>query len=121
MEYFEVNQIEIQMELDEFPEDQQISSEVRRQVFLIFKEALHNIVKHAHTKRVFIQIQVNEKMIILIRDFGHGFRYEEGKEQRIGNGMKTMQERTRKLNGNMKIKSNQDGVELVFEIPYSDL
>jgi signal transduction histidine kinase/ligand-binding sensor domain-containing protein len=120
MEYFEINQIEIQMELDEFREDQQISSEVRRQVFLIFKEALHNIVKHALTKRVLIQIQINEKIQILIRDYGQGFRNEEGK-QRIGNGMKTMQERTRKLNGTMKVKSGLDGVELIFEIPYSNL
>ncbi|AEA46024.1 ligand-binding sensor domain-containing protein [Fluviicola taffensis] len=117
MEYFETNQIEIQMELDELLEDRRISGEVRRQVFLIFKEALHNIVKHAHTKRVYIQIQVTEKMRILIRDYGVGFQVKEGRAS--GNGMKTMQNRTNKLNGVMKLESSEEGVELIVEFPLS--
>jgi signal transduction histidine kinase len=118
MEYFETSQISVQMELDEFREDQQISGEIRRQVFLIFKEALHNIVKHADTEQVFIQIRVGEKLHILIRDYGKGLK-PEVERNRSGNGMKTMRERTRRLKGSMELKNSEEGVELFFEIPLS--
>lgn len=116
MEYFETGSISVQMELDEFREDQQISGEIRRQVFLIFKEALHNIVKHADTQRVFIQIRIREKLHILIRDYGKGLK-PDAERNRSGNGMKTMQERTRRLNGRMELKNSENGVELLFQIP----
>jgi signal transduction histidine kinase len=118
MEYFESSRISVQMELDEFREDQQISGEIRRQVFLIFKEALHNIVKHADTERVFIQIRAGEKLHILIRDYGKGFK-PEAERNRSGNGMKTMQDRTRRMKGTMKLTNSENGVELLFEIPLS--
>lgn len=116
MEYFETSQISVQMEMDEFREDQQISGEIRRQVFLIFKEALHNIVKHAQTERVFIQIRVRDKLSIRIRDYGKGLM-PEMERNRSGNGMKTMQDRTRRLKGTMELNSSENGVELLFEIP----
>ena len=119
MEYFETSRISVQMELDEFREDQQISGEIRRQVFLIFKEALHNIVKHAQTERVLIQIHAEgEKLSILIRDYGKGLK-PELERNRNGNGMKTMQERISRLKGTMKMKNSESGVELLFEIPLS--
>jgi signal transduction histidine kinase/ligand-binding sensor domain-containing protein len=119
MEYFDTNQIAIQMEMDELLEDEQISGEIRRQIFLVFKEALHNIVKHAQTKKVLIQIHLNEgQMRILVRDFGQGFQKDELGKSKSGNGMKTMQERIRKLNGTIRIKNKEDGVELIFEFPF---
>ena len=117
MEYFETSRISVQMELDEFREDQLISGEIRRQVFLIFKEALHNIVKHADTERVFIRIHVGEKLQILIRDYGKGLK-PEVERNRSGNGMKTMQERISRLKGTMELKNSENGVELLFEIPF---
>lgn len=116
MEYFETNRIAIQMESGGFSDDQQISGEIRRQVFLIFKEALHNIVKHAQTDRVEIEIRVTDRLTMRIRDYGRGFQQEET-GRRSGNGMKTMQERTKRLHGMMEIKSSEAGVELWFEIP----
>lgn len=119
MEYFETNHIAIQMEMDELVEDEQISGEIRRQIFLVFKEALHNIVKHAQTKKVWIQIHLNEgQMRISVRDFGQGFQKDELGKSKSGNGMKTMQDRIRKLNGTMQINNGDDGVELIFEFPF---
>lgn len=119
MEYFESNRIAIQIEIDELEEDEQISGEIRRQVFLVFKEALHNIVKHAQTGKVFIQIQMDKgRMRISVRDFGKGFQSDGVEKPGSGNGMKTMQERIRKLNGTMQILHRGDGVELIFEFPF---
>lgn len=119
MEYFDTNQIAIKMEIDELVEDEQISGEIRRQIFLVFKEALHNIVKHAQTEKVFIQIQLNDgRMRISVRDFGQGIQGSEVGKSRSGNGMKTMQERIRKLNGVMQVNNGKTGVELIFEFPF---
>lgn len=119
MEYFETNHIAIQMEMDELVEDEQISGEIRRQIFLVFKEALHNIVKHAQTQKVLIRISLTEgQMRISVRDFGKGFQKEESGKPKSGNGMKTMQDRIRKLNGTMQVNNREGGVELVFEFPF---
>ncbi len=119
MEYFEANNIAIQMEMDDLVEDEQISGEIRRQIFLVFKEALHNIVKHAQTEKVLIQLVLTDgQMRILVRDFGKGFQKDGDGKSKSGNGMKTMQDRIRKLNGTMRINNGEDGVELVFEFPF---
>jgi signal transduction histidine kinase len=114
MEYFDVNQIAIKMEIDDPVEDEQISGEIRRQIFLVFKEALHNIVKHAQTEKVSIRIRLHDgQMQISVRDFGKGFQKNQPESPGSGNGMKTMQERIRKLSGTMQILHKEDGVELI--------
>jgi signal transduction histidine kinase/ligand-binding sensor domain-containing protein len=119
MEYFDANQIAIKMEIDDLAEDEQISGEIRRQIFLVFKEALHNIVKHAQTEKVSIRIRLYDgQMQISVRDFGKGFRKNQPESPGSGNGMKTMQERIRKLSGTMQILHKEDGVELLFEFPF---
>ncbi|MEO6537521.1 MAG: two-component regulator propeller domain-containing protein [Ferruginibacter sp.] len=52
----------------------QLTSEQRKNIFLIFKEALHNIVKYAACKTVSIKLWVkNDHLIMAIKDDGKGF------------------------------------------------
>ncbi|WP_300660946.1 sensor histidine kinase [Fluviicola sp.] len=118
MEYLETNQIDVQIDLDEVETDSIISGETRRHIFLIFKEALHNIVKHAQTGKVEIRIEAKETLRIQIRDFGKGLNGEES-DKKFRNGMKTMQKRTQQLNGRMELSNAAPGLKLEFEFPLS--
>ena len=52
----------------------QFTGEQRKNIFLIFKEALHNIVKYADCKTACITLSVNNNSLMMtIKDDGKGF------------------------------------------------
>jgi ligand-binding sensor domain-containing protein len=79
----------------------------RRNVLPLFKEALHNIVKHAHATRVDIQVgyEANE-FHLSISDNGSGFDPDKPAE---GNGLKNMRCRARNMKGTLRIQSSPSG------------
>jgi len=59
---------------DEKLKDLQLTGEQRKNIFLIFKEALHNIVKYANCKMVSITLCIkNNYLTMAIKDDGKGF------------------------------------------------
>jgi signal transduction histidine kinase len=51
-----------------------LEADVRHHLFLIAKEALHNVAKHAATDRVWVRIAIEEGIFkLLIEDHGRGF------------------------------------------------
>ncbi len=81
-----------------------LSSEVRHNVFLVFKEALNNIVKHSGASQVQLRLRVEKCYLLLsIEDNGKGF-LPEG-ESESGNGLINMQERMQKIGGNFELQS----------------
>ncbi len=89
-----------------------IGGEVRRNVFLILKESLHNIVKHAGAKKVTIHFKADEKLSLNIADDGRG--YEKNSEQN-GNGLLNMEQRSKVLKGKFSI-TNNSGTVIHFEM-----
>ncbi len=78
-------------------------AESRREVFLFFKEALANVVRHARAKRVELRAQAERgKFVIVVRDDGIGFDPAHARE---GVGLKSLRERARDLRGEMTIES----------------
>ncbi len=76
---------------------------VRKNIFLIFKEAIHNAVKHADCNDVKIQLAVEENTIKMkIEDNGKGFDKEI---QNIGNGLKNMKKRAEQIHAELSIDS----------------
>lgn len=91
-----------------------ITGEARRNIFLIVKEAVHNIIKHSAANKVNIKMTCNHRFVISIADNGKGFA--AAKNDAWGNGLKNIQQRIKALNGNMEIK-NENGTIFIFEIP----
>lgn len=84
-------------------DDLKLSLEFRRDVFLVFKESLHNIVKHAHAKRVDLEVRAARgEFHLRIRDDGIGFDPQnfEG-----GNGLKNLRLRLEQLGGRVEVDS----------------
>jgi PAS domain S-box-containing protein len=88
----------------------------RRHFYLIFKEAVNNIVKHAGCTRVDIRIDViDRKLVMTIKDDGKGF---EQSALTSGNGLRNMKRRAAEINAAIEMKSAPgDGTTLVLSVP----
>jgi signal transduction histidine kinase len=90
---------------------QNLTGDTRRDVFLTFKEALHNIVKHAEATTVSLSIyHKNNHLGINISDNGKGFK----EKKPFGNGLQNMEKRMAKIGGVCQISSNSTGGTHVY-------
>jgi signal transduction histidine kinase len=82
----------------------QWTAETRRQIFLIFKEALTNIARHASARTVEIRLRAEPRHIHLeVRDDGCGFDPAAITE---GVGLSSLRERARRLRGRLTLHSS---------------
>ncbi|GEM_PF-2129560 len=103
--------IEHSFEIDDSLLGDKVTLLFKRDLFLIYKEALHNIVKHSEATSVTISVQKQKGHFLLtIRDNGKGF--DPGKTYN-GIGLQSIKNRAEKLNGELIITSNgEQGTEL---------
>lgn len=79
--------------------------EQRKSVYLIFKEAINNIVKHAQATKVTVTIDwLKDSLQILIEDNGKGF---DPSEEYEGNGLVNFKERAREAEIVLSIESER--------------
>lgn len=89
----------------------EMSAEVRHNLFLAFKESLHNVAKHAAASAVEVSLVVDEKQLILsVKDNGCGFAADRVP---CGNGLNNMTTRMSALGGTCKIISKPGGGTIV--------
>lgn len=116
-EYLEMHQLTVAFNLPGTAENHVISHESRTHIFMVVKEALHNIVKHAEATAVKISISINpDKLDCSIVDNGSGFF--TNKNNRFGNGLRNMQQRITETGGKLIIRSEPGkGTSLELEVP----
>jgi signal transduction histidine kinase len=95
--------------------DVAVSAEVRHNLFLAFKEALNNVVKHAAAKLVVLSIVLDDKGLTLsVKDDGCGF---EQAGEKTGNGLSNMVARMTALGGGCEVTSRPgEGTAVCFTI-----
>ncbi|MFT3908977.1 MAG: two-component regulator propeller domain-containing protein [Ferruginibacter sp.] len=77
---------------------------LRRNFFLIVKEAMNNSMKHAAAGKMHISIEIqNKKLVITMIDDGRGF--DINNRNGFGNGINNMAKRVAQVNGTIDIKS----------------
>ncbi len=87
-----------------------LSAEVRHNVFLAFKEALNNVVKHARATEAFISLELRPTgFMLLLADNGRGFQWSpggprpaasgDGLRVASGNGLMNIQKRMEEIGG----------------------
>lgn len=82
-----------------------LGANLRREVFLIFKESINNIVKHADCKSVKIELIIeNAEIRLILKDDGKGF---ENNHQTDGHGLVSMNARANGLGGKLEIVSDK--------------
>ncbi len=107
--------IALQATLPEFIPEKILNSEEKRNLFLLVKEAVHNITKHAQASSVNIVMQIENSLHITIADNGSGFNVDESRLK--GNGLGNFQKRMNSLKGTVDIKSGSNGTTVQFIMP----
>jgi signal transduction histidine kinase len=103
-EYLEPTPIECIFDFPEEMPEMALSVEVRRNVYLVVREALHNVVKHSGATRVNLRLAVEDlRFTISIKDNGNGF--ELAKLEFPGNGLMNMKKRMIDIEGEIMIRS----------------
>jgi two-component sensor histidine kinase len=106
-------QIEFSFRADENLNNLKLSLEERRNFYLIFKEALNNLLKYSNAKRASVLLSKNAGRITLqIRDDGIGF---DTKKKYNGNGLVNMQKRAKEINAELHIESG-DGIGTITQL-----
>lgn len=93
-----------------------LGANLRREVFLIFKESVNNIVKHAASARVEIELIIeNSEIYLSLHDDGVGFQTGKMSD---GHGLVSMKQRARGLGGKLEIISGRtSGTTIRLTVP----
>jgi signal transduction histidine kinase len=97
-------------------DERTIATTVRRNILPIFKEALHNIRRHAQAKQVHIALTIHQSTLVLtIEDDGIGIS-ESAPDH--GHGLRNMRRRAQEMNALLDFeKPSQGGTRLRLTIP----
>ncbi|MBS4062959.1 MAG: hypothetical protein KGZ74_00285 [Chitinophagaceae bacterium] len=113
-EYLDNFKINYTINVPETIPEIELSGNRRRNLFLVMKESLNNIVKHAKAQNVTIDFSCTNGLDILIRDDGRGMNHEKLNE--FGNGLKNMQRRMESIGGSFTISSS-NGTNVKLHLP----
>lgn len=117
VEIFEAKGYQLHLEFDEQLNLLKLGMEVRKNFYLIYKEAVNNAAKYADGKNVWIKLVYTKPFISLsVKDDGKGFAFGNN---RSGKGLANMQRRASELKGKFEIISSEGNgtlIQLVFPI-----
>jgi signal transduction histidine kinase len=90
--------------------------DARQNMYLIFKEAINNMIKHARATKVEIRMEEKKNQIVMtITDNGKGFSPAEETE---GLGLGNMEKRAKRIGGHLEIHSRENaGTEIKLTLP----
>ena len=110
----------------DFPEDcppRELSTDLRHNLFLVIKEALHNIVKHAHASEVRLRIQFDSNVLdVTIDDNGCGFDPPPARNgaanDALADGLRNMRQRMNDIGGEFEFQSGPGmGTKIHLSLP----
>jgi signal transduction histidine kinase len=115
-EILEAKNIEYFFKIDKNIHTVSIHSNIQYDVFMIFKEAINNIVKYANAQNVWVEICQKDDIITLsIKDDGIGFDTSQEIE---GNGLKNMPRRAENILAKFDIRSKiGEGTTVSLTLP----
>jgi signal transduction histidine kinase/ligand-binding sensor domain-containing protein len=115
-EQLETSGINSRFDFPEIIPDIKLTSEQKRNLLLISKEAIHNCIKHSFATDVAVIAKMNEHSLQLkISDNGKGVNTE--KTPQFGNGLKNMNRRATEMNAQLNIL-NGDGTIIIVTLPF---
>jgi signal transduction histidine kinase len=114
---FTARGIDFRFHFPDFEQDIRVGANLRRELFLIFKEAVNNSVRHSGCTEAQIDFSVDSSNVLLkIIDNGQGF---DVLNKGNGHGLASMRARTEGLSGKFAIESQPgEGTMLAFAIPF---
>ena len=94
--------------------------QARRNILLMFKEAVNNALKHGKANNITCTVKsINKGLSIVIVDDGIGF---SAGQANLGNGMASMRKRAAELGGSLEVDSARGkGTKIIFIISINNL
>ena len=114
--------VEYAIECTEEASSSKLPMEVRRNIILVYKEILNNIVRHARARMVRIGIGADGGTFVLrVADDGVGF---DPAAVSRGNGLDSLERRAQQINGSIRIESRPNGgtsVQLTVPLTHKEV
>lgn len=90
-----------------------LSADMKRDLYLIFKEAINNTIKHSNATRAYVNLSEEGKLFRMeIKDNGKA----QMSEKSNGQGLENMKMRVNKMKGELSIWSD-DGFKILVQLP----
>jgi signal transduction histidine kinase len=115
-EVFSSRDIDFRFQTLGLEQDLKLGPDLRRDVYLIFKEAVNNILRHAACARAEIELRLEGGYLTLrVRDDGRGFDPKQAPE---GNGLESMKRRAKAAGGELETSSRPgQGTIITLRVP----
>jgi signal transduction histidine kinase len=89
--------------------------DVRRDLLLVFKEAVSNVARHSQCTRVDIELTWQpSRLVLTIADNGRGF---DASASQDGQGLSSMDGRAKRRGGTLAVASSATGTILTLVMP----
>ena len=113
---FTSRDIELRFSAPDGTDGVKLAMDVRRDVLLIFKEAVNNAARHSGCSRAEIDLRVaGSRLVLTLTDNGVGF---DTSLQSEGQGLTSMQRRAGRLRGHLDIASESgSGTRITLDMP----
>ena len=118
VDFLQAAGIRCRVDFPNTPPPREIPADVRHGLFLAIKEALHNVVKHAHATEVWLRVSVTDRALEwVIEDNGRGF--DQSPNGVWADGLRNMRQRLADLGG-VCSAGNQPGAgaRISFKVPW---
>jgi signal transduction histidine kinase len=111
--------IRCRLDLPEQPPLRELSTDLRHNLFLVIKEALNNVAKHARASEVWLRASVTpESLEVVIEDNGCGFN--KVADDSLSDGLRNMRQRMEDIGGECRIESTPgSGTKVLVHLPWA--
>jgi signal transduction histidine kinase len=118
LDYLRTAGIRCRLDFPEQSPPHELSTDLRHNLFLAIKEALHNIVKHAGAKEVWLRASFNNGGLDMsVEDNGCGF--EVAPDNALADGLRNMRQRLADIGGECRIESQPGaGTKVKLHLPW---
>jgi signal transduction histidine kinase len=116
----EVHEIDYQLDISRNLPALDLDVEARRNIYLIFKESVNNVLKHSQCKKLEIKLLVADGfMSLILVDDGVGFDMQTVQR---GHGLDNLEKRSIDIGGSVHITSSPGmGTRIEFRLPLSEV
>ncbi len=106
--------------IDERFKDYSLPMKMKREIVLIFKEAMHNVLKHSDAEVSELNASVEDRFLTIeLKDNGKGFDVDNSDPS--GRGLKSMKKRAAVINGKVEVESYDTGTTVKFTTNFSEV
>jgi two-component sensor histidine kinase/streptogramin lyase len=112
----QARQIEFRFRTPDTEQDIEVNANLRREIFLIFKESINNIVRHSACTEADIEFHMEDNRLTLrLSDNGKGL---DAVAESDGHGLINMRARAERLGGTLEFASNNgQGTTVTLRVP----